>query len=409
MRFLILICIFLLVEYYAFQLFQFFYKGNDGIGKTASLVTYILLSLIQFGYFITAMTGINDSFPKQLNTIWGAMTFIISISKFIGGIFLFTDDLRRFFLFAGSKLGLEHEFSTSRSKFLSYAALAVGSIPFFSLTYGMIKNPYNYKVFRIKLPIKNLSKDLRGLKIVQISDIHSGSFLFKEPVKRAVELINEEKADLVCFTGDLVNNKASEMDQFIDIFKEIKSKNGVYSVLGNHDYGNYERWPSPEDKVANFDRLKSVHKEMGWQLLLNENQKLNIGSSELAIIGVENQSASPRFPQKGDLPKAAQATENSDFRLLLSHDPSHWNQEVTKSFKNIDLTLSGHTHGMQFGIEIPGFIKWSPIKYVYKQWAGLYSKDNQSLYVNRGLGYLGYPGRVGIMPEITVIELEQEA
>ena len=287
--------------------------------------------------------------------------------------------------------------------------MAVGSIPFFSLTYGMIKNPYNYKVFRVKLPVKNLALDLKGFRIIQISDIHSGSFLFREPVKRAVELINNEEADLVCFTGDLVNNKASEMDQFIEIFREIKSKNGVFSVLGNHDYGNYEAWPSKEAKTANFERLKEVHQEMGWQLLLNENRKLNIGGSELAVIGVENQSASPRFPQKGDLPKASSNTEQSDFRLLLSHDPSHWNQEVTNSFKNIDLTLSGHTHGMQFGIEIPGFIKWSPIKYVYKQWAGLYQKNNQSLYVNRGLGYLGYPGRVGIMPEITVIELVEEA
>lgn len=409
MRFIITICFFLLTEYYAFQLFQFFFKGNDNTGKTISLSIYVLLTIIQFGFIFVAMTGLNEGFSKQFNTIWGAMTFIIVISKFIGGCFLFADDLRRIFLFVGSKLGLEHQFSTSRSKFLSLAALAVGSIPFFSLTYGMIKNPYNYKVFRVKLPVKNLASDLKGFRIIQISDIHSGSFLFKEPVKRAVELINNEQADLVCFTGDLVNNKASEMDQFIEIFREIKSKNGVFSVLGNHDYGNYEAWPSKEAKTANFERLKEVHQEMGWQLLLNENRKLNIRGSEIAVIGVENQSASPRFPQKGDLPKASSNTEQSDFRLLLSHDPSHWNQEVTSSFKNIDLTLSGHTHGMQFGIEIPGFIKWSPIKYVYKQWAGLYQKDNQSLYVNRGLGYLGYPGRVGIMPEITVIELVEEA
>ncbi len=405
MRFLILICVFLLTEYYAFQLFLFFFKDNSPSGKNISLGIYVTCTLIQLIFIILAMTGLNDSLPKQVNVIWGAMTFIIVLSKFIGGSFLLVDDLRRAILFIGTKLGMEHSFNTSRSKFLSLAALTVGSIPFLSLTYGMIKNPYNYKVFKIKLPIKNLAADLKGFKILQISDIHSGSFLFKEPVKRAIELINNEQADLVCFTGDLVNNKASEMDEFIDIFKQIESKNGVFSVLGNHDYGNYEAWPSQEDKKANFQRLKDVHKEMGWQLLLNENRKLQIGSSELAVIGVENQSASPRFPQKGDLPQAANNTEQVAFRLLLSHDPSHWNQEVTKSFKNIDLTLSGHTHGMQFGIEIPGFIKWSPIKYLYKQWAGLYKSEDQALYVNRGLGYLGYPGRVGIMPEITVIEL----
>ena len=409
MRFFILICILLLSEYYAFQLFMFFFKDSSPSGRSISLGTYILLSLIQISFIIIAITGLNNSLPKSLNSIWGAMTFIVTLSKIIGGSFLFVDDIRRLLLFAGSSLGLEHSYNSSRSKFLSLAALTVGSIPFLSLTYGMIKNPYNYKVFKIKLPVKNLSKDLRGFRIVQISDIHSGSFLYKEPVKRAVELINKEQADLVCFTGDLVNNKASEMDDFIDVFKEIKSKNGVFSIVGNHDYGDYEAWESKEAKQANFDRLKDVHKEMGWNLLLNEHQNISIGSSQLAVIGVENQSATPRFPQKGDLTKASSGTSMADFRLLLSHDPSHWNQEVTKSFKDIDLTLSGHTHGMQFGIEIPGFIKWSPIKYVYKQWAGLYRSDQQALYVNRGLGYLGYPGRVGIMPEITVIELEVEA
>ena len=197
------------------------------------------------------------------------------------------------------------------------------------------------------------------------------------------------------------------MENFIDVFDKIKSKRGVFSVLGNHDYGLYERWPDKAAELANMEYLKEIQKNMGWDLLLNENRLLEFGDSTLAVIGVENQSASPRFPQKGDLQKAHEGTGNAAFKLLLSHDPSHWEQEVTKDYKDINLTLSGHTHGMQFGIEIPGWIKWSPIKYVYKQWAGLYEKEGQALYVNRGLGYLGYPGRVGIMPEITVIELQE--
>ena len=245
---------------------------------------------------------------------------------------------------------------------------------------------------------------MRALKIVQISDVHAGSFTYKEPVRNAIDLINNEQADLVFFTGDLVNNTADEMDPYMDVFDKIRAKFGVFSVLGNHDYGDYVRWGSREERDANLERLKEVHKELGWNLLINEHRLIPIKGATVGVIGVENYSAKARFPKYGDLAAAYQGCEAS-LKLLLSHDPSHWEDQVIKDYKDIDITFSGHTHGMQFGIEIPGWIKWSPIKYMYKQWAGLYSQDKQFLYVNRGLGFLGYPGRVGILPEITVLEL----
>jgi len=289
---------------------------------------------------------------------------------------------------------------------LSKFALMVGAIPFVSLLYGLIRNPYRYKLYKEKIAIRNLPKALNGLKIVQISDIHSGSFTFKEPVKKAIEIINEQKADLVFFTGDLVNSIAEEMERFVDVFDKIESKYGIFSVKGNHDYGDYHRWSNKEKKRLNTVQFEDIQKRLGWDLLLNEHRVLEINGEKLAIIGVENISSKVHFSKYGDLEKAYNGCEECPVKMLLSHDPSHWTAETIKNFKDIDLTLSGHTHGMQFGIEIPGWLKWSPIKYIYKQWAGLYKEGEQYLYVNRGLGFLGYPGRVGILPEITLLELE---
>ena len=290
---------------------------------------------------------------------------------------------------------------------MSYGALILGALPVLSLTYGMARNQYRYQVLKTKVPIKDLHPDLQGLKIVQISDIHSGSFLLREPVERSIEMINAEKPDIVFFTGDLVNSLAKEMEPFVEMFKKIEAPLGVYSILGNHDYGDYHQWPSKEEKQQNFEDLKHMHKRLGWDLLLNEHRKVEVGSTHFNVIGVENYSASPRFPKYGDLTKATEGMQKDTFNVLLSHDPSHWEAQVAPAYPEIDLTLSGHTHGFQFGVEIPGFMKWSPIQYVYPQWAGLYEKATQYLYVNRGLGYLGYPGRVGILPEITLLTLEQ--
>ncbi|MCB0641956.1 MAG: metallophosphoesterase, partial [Phaeodactylibacter sp.] len=261
------------------------------------------------------------------------------------------------------------------------------------------------KVHRTNVAIRNLPAELSGLRIVQISDIHSGSFTFKEPVRHAIELINKEQADLVFFTGDLVNNTADETEPYLDVFDKIQSRFGVFSVLGNHDYGDSVRWGSAAEKAANLNRLKDIHKGLGWDLLVNEHRLIPIRGAQVAVIGVENYSAKARFPKCGDLSKAYAGCAGLPLQLLLSHDPSHWEEQVLKDYPEIQLTFSGHTHGMQFGVEIPGWIKWSPIQYMYKQWAGLYRQGEQFLYVNRGLGFLGYPGRVGILPEITVLEL----
>ena len=298
-------------------------------------------------------------------------------------------------------------FDPSRSKFLTQTGLILGGLPFVSLLYGIIRNPYRYKLYTDTIFIKDLNIGLEGLKIVQISDIHAGSFTHKEPIKKAIKMINDQNPDLVFFTGDLVNSLASEMDPYINIFNKIESKYGVYSILGNHDYGDYYRWESRQAKQANMVRLEAIHKELGWELLRDENRQLIFNGAKLGIIGVENISGKAQFSVYGDMKQATRYCNDCDAKILLSHDPSHWDKEVTTDYKDIDLTLSGHTHGMQFGIEIPGFIKLSPIQFVYKKWAGLYKEGNQYLYVNRGLGFLGYPGRVGILPEITLLELKR--
>jgi predicted MPP superfamily phosphohydrolase len=287
---------------------------------------------------------------------------------------------------------------------LSKFAIFLGALPFVTMSYGIIRNRHRYNVIRETITLKNLPKALDGLRIVQFSDVHSGSFTDTEPVKKAIELINAQNPDLVFFTGDLVNTKADEMDDYLTVFDKIKAKIGIFSVTGNHDYGDYGRWDSSEEKIANFERLKGHHKTLGWDLLMNENRILEINGEKLAIIGVENYSGKPQFSKYGKLDKAYEGTQNVPVKLLLSHDPTHWEAQIL-NYKDIDITFSGHTHGTQFGIEIPG-LRWSPAQYIYKQWAGLYQEGQQYLYVNRGLGYLGYPGRVGILPEITVIELK---
>lgn len=360
------------------------------------------IPIILIGFIIAAQFSDISSWPKSISTYLRSFLLITYLSKILVAALFLIDDIRRVIAQAFPTTNL----STDRSNFLLKLGLSIGSIPFITLLYGMARNAYRYKLYKQTVNIKGLPQGLTGLKIVQISDIHAGSFTFKEPVKRAIELINAQEADLVFFTGDMVNDLAEEMEAFQDVFNKIQAKYGVYSVLGNHDYGEYVRWDSPEAKQNNLDRLKKLQFDMGWNLLVNENTILDIKGEQVAIIGVENYSAKPQFPRYGDLSKAYQGTEKASLKLLLSHDPSHWEAQVLQNYKDINITFSGHTHGFQFGIEIPGWIKWSPVKYVYKEWAGLYEKESQFLYVNRGLGFLGYPGRVGILPEITVMDLQ---
>ena len=304
-----------------------------------------------------------------------------------------------------TKMPGQTQFLPERRKLISQLAVGLAAIPFASLLYGMYRGKYNYKVLSYTLEYDDLPEAFEGFKIAQISDIHSGSFDNAEKVQHGVDLVNAQQADVVLFTGDLVNNRADEIHPWIKTFQQIKAKQGVFSVLGNHDYGDYMRWETEEAKKENLESLFKAQKEMGWDLLLNESRFIEKEGQRLALVGVENWGSG--FKQVGDLEKALEQVKADDFKILLSHDPSHWEAQVLPHPFNIHLTLSGHTHGMQFGIEIPGWIKWSPVKWRYKQWAGIYESASQRLNVNRGFGYLAYPGRVGMWPEISVITLKK--
>lgn len=338
------------------------------------------------------------------------------MAKLLAVVFLLADDVRRGIVWLIQRFGnrpapVPGEAGTgiSRSQFLTKMGLLMGGGLFATLTYGF-SNKYNYRLHKVKLAFKNLPPAFKGLRIIQISDIHSGSFNNKEAVIKGVEMINAQQADLVLFTGDLVNDRALEMNDYMDVFNRIKAPMGVYSTLGNHDYGDYYPWPDRDEsgyskqRAENLERLKQVHGELGWRLLMNEHVVLERDGQQIALLGIENWSAMSRFPKYGDLKKAYEGSAHIPFKILLSHDPTHWDAQVRPEYPDIDLMLAGHTHGMQFGVEIPG-VKWSPAQYFYKEWAGLYKQGVQRLYVNRGYGFLGYPGRVGILPEITLIEL----
>ena len=292
-----------------------------------------------------------------------------------------------------------------RRKFISQLAFGLAAIPFAGFLYGMIKGKHNYKVLKYQLTFKDLPDAFDGFTITQFSDTHSGSFTNAEKIQYGVDMINEQQSDLILFTGDIVNNKADEMDDWIEMFGKLEASYGKYSILGNHDYGDYVDWKTPEDKKKNFQKVKEIHPKIGFDLLLNEHRYIEKDGQKIALIGVENWGKG--FKRAGDLEKAAAGVQQEDFKVLMSHDPSHWDLKVKQDDFKYHLTLSGHTHGLQMGIEIPGFFRWSPSKYVYKQWAGLYEELGRYINVNRGFGYHAFPGRVGIWPEVTVIELKK--
>jgi predicted MPP superfamily phosphohydrolase len=295
----------------------------------------------------------------------------------------------------------------SRKKFLSQVGIVMASAPFISLMFGVLKGRFAFDITRTRIPLRNLPKAFNGLKIVQISDIHLGSFNSNhKQIEKVVEMINGEKPDIICFTGDLVNNFYEETIGWDSIFNRLEAPFGKFSILGNHDYGNYSRWKSPEEKAANFEGIKNAHARFGFKLLKNESVIVTHKDEQIALVGVENWGHPP-FPKYGDLNVAEKDVRNIPFKILLTHDPDHWDAEVLKK-KPYSLTLSGHTHGMQFGLRYKKF-QWSPAQYKFRRWAGLYQANNQYLYVNRGLGYLGMPARVGMPPEITVLELYSQA
>lgn len=406
LRAIIFLAILVALDLYAYQAVVAWTSPWKASRRKGTKVLFGVLSLAAYGLLFLNIFEVTDAWGRDAKNLVRVFLFLFWLCKLPIVLILLIDDIRRGVTWILNKVSPVTERDTSRSRFLAKAALVAGGIPLATLTYGVVRNAYRYRRFAVDVPIPDLPAGLDGFKIVQISDMHSGSWTKTEPLKDAVALINEEAADLVCFTGDLVNNEATEMQPFVDIFKEVKAKHGVYSILGNHDYGDYHPWPTPEAKQENMELLYQTHANLGWDLLRDENRVLEIDGHRLAILGVENWGAAFRFPRKADLAKAYRGVEDCDCKILLSHDPTHWDARIRPGYPDIDLTLSGHTHGFQFGIEIPGF-KWSPAKYIYKQWAGLYQQGKQFLYVNRGLGFLGYPGRVGILPEVTVLTLRK--
>ncbi len=412
-RFLLIIALMLVIDFYFFQSVLTLLRNSSPSKR--STVIYIYWG---FTIFSVALLLVNFIYPfrewNQYIRIY-VVAFIAGamICKFVGSFFLLTDDIIRLFRWIGTYLfpttapDPANPHSISRLKFMSQIAITMAAIPYLSLIYGMIKSGFDIRVKNIKLKIAQLPDSFEGLKIVQISDIHCGSFTNTHHFENAVRIINEQKPDLIFFTGDLVNDVATETDKFHRVFSSIQAPMGVFSTLGNHDYADYVAWDNPIDKSNNLEALKSKHKQYGWRLLLNEHVPLEKGNDKIALLGIENWGAKG-FTKYGDLKKAHAGTQDYPVKLLLSHDPSHWEAQVLKEYPDIDAAFAGHTHGMQFGIEIPGF-KWSPVQYFYKQWAGLYQQGNQYLYVNRGLGFIGYPGRVGILPEITVFELTNKS
>ena len=346
--------------------------------------------------------------PISMFTI--GLFLLIYVPKILVTIMLFGEDIFRLFasvinFFVNNNNEISH--FPDRRKFVSQVGLGLAAVPFLSLIYGMTLGKFNFKVIRQPIYFTDLPDAFDGFTITQISDVHSGSFDNRAKIQHAIDLINQQNSDLILFTGDIVNTHAHEMEKWISVFNTIQShKYGKFAVLGNHDYGEYVSWDTPEAKAENFEAIKNLYGKIGFNLLLNEHQFIEKDNQKLAIVGVENWGQN--FKKAGDINLASTNLTENDFKILMSHDPSHWEYEIKNHPKHFQLTLSGHTHGMQFGIEIPGFFKWSPVQYVYKQWAGLYENLDRSIYVNRGFGFHAYPGRVGIMPEITQIILKKK-
>ncbi|HEY3406277.1 MAG TPA: metallophosphoesterase [Ohtaekwangia sp.] len=403
--------IFLLIDYYVFQaVLTVSQDWSEGWRKAA-----------RYGFWIPTILSIGILFwwliigdPYKLSATTRTMIFTglaaTYFSKFFAVLVLFVDDAQRGFrwvvsLFQNDTGKTSTGELITRSAFLSKTALVVGTVPFAAMTYGILSGAHDYRVRRKTVYLPNLPKAFDGMRIGQLSDIHSGSFFNKTAVQGGVEMMLKEKPDVIFFTGDLVNNEASEVKDYVPVFEKLKAPLGVYSVTGNHDYGDYKAWASQSAKKQNFSDLIQAHGNMGFDLLMNEHRFLKVDGEQIAVLGIENWGGG-RFAKYGRLSEAYQGTEDSPVKLLLSHDPSHWDAQVRKMYPDIDMAFAGHTHGFQFGVEIGDF-KWSPSQYAYKQWAGLYQEGSQYLYVNRGFGFLGYPGRVGMPPELTIVELKR--
>ena len=403
--FIILFGIYLVLDLYVFTAVRSLTHEMSSPWRRSIAICY-------WGITILLMLGVflyNQVDPKVYRTarmVVFTSFAIFFFAKIFAALFVLLDDLRRVMTIVFNLLPFsEPKYSTGRAAFMSRTALIAGAVPIAAMSFGIISGAHDYRVRRRTIYFKSLPKAFDGVRIAQVSDIHTGSFFNKTAVEGGVDLLLQEKPDIAFFTGDLVNNKSEEAKDYLDIFKRIKAPLGTYSVMGNHDYGDYTDWPSEESKQKDIKNMHRMHAYMGYDLLLNQHRKIKADREEIAILGCENWG-SGRFAKYGDLAKTVKGTENQAFRILLSHDPSHWDAQVRPQQPDIDLTLSGHTHGMQLGVEIGDF-RWSPVQYRYKQWADLYREGDQYLYVNRGYGYIGYPGRIGILPEVTILELRK--
>lgn len=403
-RILLLCLILLIIDIYAYQALRTLLKLKW------MLVSYQIISFFLLIFIVYSFIQFDRSVGQTKQTMFTmGLLLLVYIPKIVMALVLMGEDVFR--IGAGtvnyfSNYNSDIDFLASRRKFVSQIGLGLAAVPFLSLIYAVTKGKYNYKVIKQQIFYPDLPDAFDGFKITQISDVHSGSFDNPDKINYAIDLVNEQNSDMILFTGDIVNTDAKEMHPWIDTFNRIKKHEyGKYSVLGNHDYGEYVTWPTEQEKADNFEAIKDLHRQIDFKLLLNEHRIIQKGEDKIALVGVENWGNN--FKKVGDINLASANLTKDDFKILMSHDPSHWEYEVKNHDKHFHLTLSGHTHGMQFGIEIPGFIKWSLAQYVYKQWAGLYENKGRYVYVNRGFGFHAYPGRVGIMPEITVIELKK--
>lgn len=401
--------IFISLDLYVWQGLKFLLKKTSQKNLKIARFTYWGYNILIYVMF-TAGKFISVKPTSQFGKFIGAFMLFILISKVLYVLFLIFDDIQRLIRFVmyslktKSKETVTTEHGITRLKFLHYMGLGLGGLFISSAIWGIFKGAHHYVVRKRTLKINGLPDAFKGLKIVQISDIHSGSFWNREAVIKGIELINQQKADMVFFTGDLVNDTSKEVEPWIDVFSQIKAPMGVYSTLGNHDYGDYVVWESESAKQKNFNDILEHHKSLGWDLLMDEHRIIEKNGDKIAILGIQNWSNIGKFPKYGNLEKAYKGTEDIPVKLLLSHDPTHWRQQVLNHKPDIKVSFAGHTHGMQFGVDT-AFYKWSPAKYIYPEWMDLYTENEQHLYVNRGFGYLGYPGRMGIYPEITVVTL----
>ncbi len=401
-RFIIFFIVLFLIDLYTFQAIKTLVKHRFW------MVLYTCVTVAVIIFIVYRMNQFDKRIGQTQQTLFTMGVFVLF---YVPKLFLilpliFEDVFRTFSAVINLFTKNSESFIPERRKFISQIALGIAAVPFLSIIYGITKGRYNFKVIKQTLYFDDLPENFDGFTLTHISDIHSGSFDNPEKIAYAIDLINRQPSDLLLFTGDIVNSLATEMHPWIPAFKNIRNHTfGKFSILGNHDYGEYLVWDKQQDKVDNFEAIKNLHSKIDFKLLTNEYVTLTKNKQHIQLIGVENWGKN--FKQAGDLTKASEGVTKDDFKILMSHDPSHWELQVKNHPKNYQLTLSGHTHGMQFGIEIPGVFQWSPVQFMYKQWAGLYQEMGRYIYVNRGFGYHAYPGRVGIMPEITLLTLKK--